>query len=103
MSKDIGKILRNARKVKGLTQKDLGAKMGLPQSHVSQIEAGKVDLRFSSLQEIARLVDLETILIPRPLTPVVRSIISGQGHTTLPAWQPDSETEEETEEGNELS
>ncbi len=97
MSKDIGKKLRSARKAKGLTQKNLGAKMGLPQSHISQIEAGNVDLRYSSLQEMARLLDLEPILIPRSLLPAIRSIISGQSHTTKPAWQPDIETEDEDE------
>ncbi|GJL65021.1 MAG: transcriptional regulator [Nitrospirales bacterium] len=97
MSKDIGRKLRTARKAKGLTQKDLGAKMGLPQSHISQIEAGNVDVRFSSLQEMARLLDLEPILIPRPLLPAVRSIITGQSHTTKPAWLLDIETVDEEE------
>ena len=97
MSKDIGKKIRGARKAKGLTQKALGAKMGLPQSHISQIEAGKVDLRLSSLQEIARLLDFEPVLIPRPLLPAVRSIISGDRQQTKPAWQPDPAIDDEDE------
>jgi hypothetical protein len=72
--------------------------MGLPQSHISQIEAGRVDLRVSSLLEMARLLDLEPMLIPRALTPAVRSIISGRGEFQKPAWRPDASPEGEEEE-----
>ena len=95
MMEDIIKKLRAARKTKGLTQGTLGAKMGLPQSHISQIEAGKIDIRLSSFWEMARLLDLEPMLVPRSLTPAVRSIISGDKEkTSQPAWQPDNDTEE---------
>jgi transcriptional regulator with XRE-family HTH domain len=96
--KEIAKKLKKARQEKGLTQAELGKKMGLPQSHISQIEAGRVDLRVSSLQEMARLLDLEPMLIPRVLTPAVRSIISGRGEAKKPAWQPDTLSENEEEE-----
>ena len=95
---EIEKKLKKARKEKGLTQAALGKKMGLPQSHISQIEAGRVDLRVSSLLEMARLLDLEPMLIPRTLTPAVRSFISGRGETRKPAWQPDTSQENEEEE-----
>lgn len=90
MMKDIIKKLRAARKTKGLTQGALGSKMGLPQSHISQIEAGKIDMRLSSFLEMARLLDLEPMLIPRSLTPAVRSMISGDKKgSSQSAWQPD--------------
>lgn len=99
MMKEIAKRLQTARKAKGLTQGALGAKMGLPQSHISQIEAGRVDLRLSSLLEMARLLDLEPMLIPRALTPAVRAIISGEGAAAQqPAWRLDEPDEGETEE-----
>ncbi len=97
----IKKIIQNlqiARKAKKLTQGELGSKMGLPQSHISQIEAGKIDLRLSSFFEMARLLDLEPMLIPRHLAPVVRSIISGEHPTGKPAWQPDDRMDDEKEE-----
>ncbi len=96
MSEDIIKILQSARKSKGWTQSELGAKIGLPQSHISQIEAGKVDLRLSSLIEMARLLDLEPMLIPRILKPAVKSMTAGnEKHMQKPAWQVD-QSEEET-------
>lgn len=95
---EVAKILKKARQAKGLTQAELGKKMGLPQSHISKIEAGEVDLRVSSLKEMARLLDLEPMLIPRALTPTVRSVISGRVKEQKPAWQPDTLTEKEKEE-----
>jgi transcriptional regulator with XRE-family HTH domain len=67
-------ILRNARENKGLSQRDLGAVSGVPQSHISKIEKGAVDLRLSSLIELARALDLELALVPRSAIPAVQSI-----------------------------
>ena len=64
-----------ARKAKGLTQAALGRQMGVPQSHLSRLEAGNVDLRTSNLLELARLVDLEVVLIPRTMLPAVRKLM----------------------------
>jgi len=68
---DLGPIaatLKAARLRKGLTQRELGQLAGVPQSHVSKIEAGAVDLRFSSLVALAELLDLRFELVPS--TPV---------------------------------
>jgi transcriptional regulator with XRE-family HTH domain len=64
-----------ARKAKGLTQDAIGRQMGVPQSHLSRLEAGKVDLRTSNLLELARLVDLEVVLVPRNCLPAVRKLM----------------------------
>lgn len=66
--------LKVARQSKGLSQRDLSAKVGVPQSHISKIENGTVDLKLSSLIELARVLDLEITLVPRPLVPAVQSI-----------------------------
>ncbi len=63
--------------------------MGLPQSHVSAIENGKVDPRLSNVIEMARLLDYEPILIPRTLLPSVRALLGGQPES--PLWQADEE------------
>jgi HTH-type transcriptional regulator/antitoxin HipB len=80
--------LQFARKQKGLSQAELGAKVGMPQSHISKIESGNQDLRYSSLLEIARTLDLEPIFVPRVLVPAVRSLIAGE-EQSRPAWIPD--------------
>lgn len=68
-------ILRNARETKGVSQRDLSAVSGVPQSHISKIEKGAVDLRLSSLIELARALDLELALVPRAAVPAVQSIV----------------------------
>ena len=71
--------LRAAREAMGLSQRDLSARSGVPQSHISKIENGTVDLRLSSLVELARILDLEFSLVPRKLLPAVDAILQGAG------------------------
>jgi transcriptional regulator with XRE-family HTH domain len=71
----IATILRDARHKKNLSQRDLSAVSGVPQSHISKIEKGAVDLRLSSLVELARALDLEVTLVPRAAVPAVQSIV----------------------------
>ena len=67
--------LKAARKAKRLSQRELGVRAGVPQSHISKIESGAVDIKLSSLIELARALDLELILVPRKLVPAVRSVV----------------------------
>ena len=68
--------------------------MGLPQSHVSAIETGKVDPRLSNIIEMARLLDLELVPIPRALLPAVRAMLGGQAEA--PLWQTGDDEEDAT-------
>ena len=79
------RALKAARKDKGLSQRDLCAKTGIPQSHISKIESGAVDLRLSSLIEFARMLDLEVTLVPRKLVPAVQSLIRGAAGVSEPS------------------
>jgi HTH-type transcriptional regulator/antitoxin HipB len=65
--------IRQAREVKGLTQADLGRRIGQPQSSISRIERGG-DLRVSTLLEMARVLDLEPMLIYKRLVPAVQAL-----------------------------
>jgi transcriptional regulator with XRE-family HTH domain len=67
--------LKAAREAKGLTQRDLAKLAGVPQSYISRIESGSIDLRLSSLVEVARALDLELTLVPRKTMPAVQSIV----------------------------
>jgi transcriptional regulator with XRE-family HTH domain len=68
--------LKHARERSGLSQRDLSARIGVPQSHLSKIESGATDLRLSSLVELARALDYELVLVPRKLLPAVEAIAS---------------------------
>jgi transcriptional regulator with XRE-family HTH domain len=71
----IAAALKAAREAKGLSQRALSELAGVPQSHISKIERGAVDLRTSSLIELARILDLELVLVPRRSVPAVDSIV----------------------------
>lgn len=71
---EISEQLRAAREKKGLSQRELSALAGVPQSHISKIENSGVDLRISSLAAIARALDLELTLVPRKALPAVKSV-----------------------------
>jgi transcriptional regulator with XRE-family HTH domain len=67
--------LRQARLQKGWSQRDLSGKAGIPQAHISRIESGAVDVKVSTLVELARLLDLELVLAPRASLPAVEALI----------------------------
>lgn len=67
--------LKAAREAKGMSQRALSEKANVPQGHISKIENGAVDLRVSSLVELARVLDLELTLVPRNSVPAVNSIV----------------------------
>jgi transcriptional regulator with XRE-family HTH domain len=75
--------LRAAREQKGLSQRELSALAGVPQSHISKIENGGVDLRISSLSAIARALDLELTLVPRKALPAVKSVARNVTQATM--------------------
>lgn len=71
----IAATLRAAREARGLSQRELSARSGLPQGHISKIENGAVDLRLSSLVDLARVLELELTLVPRKALPAVQAIV----------------------------
>ncbi|SIQ01946.1 helix-turn-helix domain-containing protein [Marinobacterium stanieri] len=94
--------LREARVRKGLSQRELSARSGVPQSHISKIESGSVDLRVSSLIALARVLDLELLVAPKKSVPAIQSIIrsssgSGthvEGEQVSPAYLLDEEDDD---------
>lgn len=84
--------LKQARQSKKLSQRSLAMKLGIPQSHLSKIESGRVDVRLSSLIELARTLELEVMLIPRtvvvPVSAIVHNATSDQPRPlSKPAYQ----------------
>ena len=87
----IAKAIKAARKKKRMSQRALSAKTGVPQSHISRIENGAVDLKTSSLIEFARALDMELMLVPRMLVPTVQGLQRGAFTKSVDA--PDSVSE----------
>lgn len=96
----IANQLQQARKDKALSQRALGEKVGLPQGHISNIEASKVDLKTSSLIELARVLDLELMLVPRQLINAVEALKSNKMTLKNGRQRPAYELEDEEDEND---
>jgi transcriptional regulator with XRE-family HTH domain len=55
----VGQQIREARKAKGMTQKELGALMGLSESVVNKYEAGKQNLSLETVQKVALALGMD--------------------------------------------
>lgn len=56
---EIGLIIKDARKAKGLTQEELGKRVGVQKSAIAKYENGKVvNIKRSTLQKLADALDL---------------------------------------------
>jgi HTH-type transcriptional regulator/antitoxin HipB len=63
--KQLGAILRRARKQAGLTQSELGDNIHLRQGTVSRLEAGKPAVQLRTLMVALSALDLELVIRPR--------------------------------------
>lgn len=79
--------LRRERERARITQRGLSQRSGVTQSHISQIESGKLEPGLSSFLALARSLDLEPVLVPRKLLPAVSGVLRAHGpfnHTPDP-------------------
>ncbi len=93
----IGGQLKAARQAKGLSQRALGTRTGLPQSHISQIENAGIDLRITSLVTLAHALDLELTLISRRLVSAVEGMQRQAAQSTtkqIPAYRLEEEDDD---------
>jgi len=66
--KQIGNLIRRARKGQNLSQKALGARAGLRQETISLIEIGNPSARIETLLAVLGVLDLEFQIAPRSKT-----------------------------------
>lgn len=67
-------VLQTTRIARQLSQTALAARIGLRQRQISDLERGTVDARISTIQNVARALDLELMLIPRHLISTVEAL-----------------------------
>ena len=67
-------VLREARLNRHLSQQELARKLGVRQRQISDLERAAMDPRLSTIQNVARALDLELILIPRHLISAVEGL-----------------------------
>jgi transcriptional regulator with XRE-family HTH domain len=78
-SEDLLAQLRRERERARITQRGLSQRSGVTQSHISQIESGKLEPGLSSFLALARSLDLEPVLVPRKLLPAVTGVLRAHG------------------------
>lgn len=61
-AKQIGAIIRRARRSAGMNQTELGSKIGLRQATISRLERGETDTLLSSLLDALSALGLEVII-----------------------------------------
>lgn len=64
-TKDIGNVLRNARKAKGLTQGELANRAGVWQRTISNIETSTSGAKLDTVFDLLAALDLEIHIAPR--------------------------------------
>ena len=79
MNSDLISTLAQARKAARITQADLAARAGLSRMAVQRTETGDVDPRFSTLQEMARVLDMDLIAVPSALRAELQAFIQSGG------------------------
>lgn len=88
-------VLRDARQRTQLSQQQLAHKLGLRQRQISDLERATTDSRLSTIQNVARALDLELMLIPRHLIAAVETLQrAGTEAGTRPLYALDDETED---------
>lgn len=55
---DIGENIREIRKLKGMTQKELGNKLGISQSAINQFENNKTDPKLQTIEKLAIALEI---------------------------------------------
>jgi transcriptional regulator with XRE-family HTH domain len=78
---DVLRDLIEARQARGWSQRSLATRVGLPQVHISAIETGKVSPRFNTMLDLVRVLGYDLLLVPRPLVPMVQSLIRDSRHS----------------------
>lgn len=75
LPENVRQEIRSARRERGWSQLELGRRAGLAQRHVSGIETGRIVPRCDTLLDVLRVLDLDLVLAPRALVPVMQSIV----------------------------
>jgi transcriptional regulator with XRE-family HTH domain len=77
-SENLIALAREVREASGTSQRALSDRAGLTQSHISQIESGKMEPGLSSFIDMARALDLELMLVPKKLVPAMLGLMKAQ-------------------------
>ena len=58
IAKKVGNVLREARKIKGLTQKEVASLLFMRQQQYSRFEMGKFELNYQQIIKLCQILDV---------------------------------------------
>lgn len=58
LARSIGQNLKDARKAKGLTQKEIAAELLMTQQQYSRFENGVYELNYEQIQKVCRILEI---------------------------------------------
>ncbi len=67
--------MKQRRHELGLTQAEVARRLGATQSYVAQVERSVRELRWATVVELARALELEPMLVPRDRIPAVEAVL----------------------------
>jgi transcriptional regulator with XRE-family HTH domain len=82
--------IRARRKELKLSQSQVASRAGVTQAYLSKIEKGKIEPRLHTLEDLARAVSLELLLVPAELAPMVHSLLQS-GEAPKPLFEAEPE------------
>ena len=71
----ISRELKAARLRRSWSQTEAGKHAGLPQTHISGIETGRIVPRFDTLLDLVRVLGMDLVLVPQSLVPAVNALV----------------------------
>jgi predicted transcriptional regulator len=71
----LGQAFKRRRLALGLTQAEVARRFGTTQSYIAAVERGDRKTRWSTVLEIARVLELEPMLVPRERLPAVEAVL----------------------------
>ncbi len=77
-----GKIIREARKVAGLSQQELAERAGVPRQSIARWEQGTVEPGFDTVRRLLRGCGYDLSLIPYEPDETVDDLLSGKRDLT---------------------
>ncbi|MBQ8444116.1 MAG: helix-turn-helix transcriptional regulator [Clostridia bacterium] len=58
LSEQVGRVLKEARKFKGLTQKEVASLLLMTQQQYSRFETGKFELNYQQIVKLCEILDI---------------------------------------------
>jgi transcriptional regulator with XRE-family HTH domain len=70
------------------SQRELAERLHVPQSYLSKVESGKLDMGLANFVDVVRYLGAEVMIVPASMVPIISAMVSpdGEGNQNRPRW-----------------